>query len=561
MNEFDARVFDLLDAFTPEPKRWPDWQDVLGRTRARHTRRLVVAIAAAVGVLGCAAGVTAALGGFDAWLSGSPGKPAPKAEQKRFRSANEQSYFGFPKDTKLRELIRTTVDGKLYVLFGFRSGESLCLRLKAVSLGHSIGPGCAPAARLRHASAPILPVIPNFSFADKHNHPSAATSFGTAADGLSKMIVHAVDGDHRAALAGNAYLWVQDEPNSGQRALSVTAVSSAGTRVTLPFEEATAPNRHARGPDHVQARIAHPTVGWYIRGEKRGVGHMEINRIRTDGRGFIDDSTRFVRPDPDSNVLVGLTGRWCLLVAYGRSGPSASCSSGDGFWSQGPLNWTMTGEYSDQFMRINGVAADGVRRVVIFLADGQRQRTALRDNLFTTLVATSEFPARIIGYDEAGRVVGVITLPTPFLFNKRVPAAATRLRPVFRVRAPRGAAAVARVGRAAGGYRCWRVDFSTSVSRDGCESTFATGPWIWVDLVQPAGDDLFVVGHTRAPITRVQLEFPNGDVRRSRPVAGLFVIAVPRGHLSTERQTAFVRGYSKEGWVIQRQGVVFKVRR
>jgi hypothetical protein len=221
----------------------------------------------------------------------------------------------------------------------------------------------------------------------------------------------------------------------------------------------------------------------------------------------------------------------------------------------------MTGEYTDQFLRISGVAADGVRRVVIFLADGQRQRAALRDNMFTTLVATAEFPARIVAYDEAGRVVGVITPPTPFLFNKRVPSAATRLRPRFRIQAPRGATAVARVGHPSGDYRCWRVDFSTGVSRGGCDSAFTTGPWIWVDLVQAAGEDLFVVGHTRAPITRVQLEFPNGDVRRARPVAGLFVIPVPRSHLSTDRQTAFVRGYSKEGWVIQRQGVAFKMRR
>src|SRR5207253_9706642 len=87
MNEFDVRIFDLLDVFTPEPHRWPDWQDVLRRTRTRHTRRIVVAVAAAVAVLGCAAGVTAALRGFHAWLSGSPGKPAPTAEQKRFEQA------------------------------------------------------------------------------------------------------------------------------------------------------------------------------------------------------------------------------------------------------------------------------------------------------------------------------------------------------------------------------------------------------------------------------------------------------------------------------------------
>ena len=80
MNEFDARVFDLLEAFTPEVRHWPDWPDVVHRTRTRHTRRLVVVLAAAVAVLGFAAGVTAALGGFHAWLSGAPGKPALQAE-------------------------------------------------------------------------------------------------------------------------------------------------------------------------------------------------------------------------------------------------------------------------------------------------------------------------------------------------------------------------------------------------------------------------------------------------------------------------------------------------
>jgi hypothetical protein len=534
VNEFDTRVFDLLDVFTPEPRRWPDWQDVLRRAHARHTRRLIVAVAAAL----------VALGGFHAWLSGSPGKPASPAEQEKFRNTNGQSYFGFPQDTKLRELIRTTVDGKAYVLLGFRSGESLCLRLKAISLGHSVGPQCAPVARLRHTSAPILPVIDNFSFADKYNHPSAAVSFGIAADGVSQVVVHAVDGDHGAVLGGNAYLWVQDEPNSGQRALSLTTVSSGGTRMTLPLD-ATPPIRRPRGPARIEARIAHPTVGWYVRGEKRGFA-----------RGPNDPWTRFVKPDPGSNVRIGLSGRWCLLVAYGASDPSSGCT--DSPWSQGPLWWTMTGEYGTDFMRVSGLTADGVKRVVVFLADGQRQRAALRDNLFTTLVATAEFPARIVAYDEAGRVVGIVTPATPFVF--RVPPAAKGLRAVLHLRGPRGAVAVLRVGRRVHGYRCWRVDVSTGRSTGACPGAEFSAPSIWPEVVLPAGGDLFVIGHTVGPIARVQLEFPNGDVRKTRPIAGLFVVAVPRSHLTRERQTAFVVGYTSEGWVIQRKGVVFKVR-
>jgi hypothetical protein len=559
VNEFDARVFDLLDAFTSEPRRRPDWQDVLHRTRRRHTRRLVVALAAAVAVLACAAGVTAALGGFHAWLSGSPGKPASKAEQEKLAS------FGFPKDTKLRELIRTTVDGNVYVLLGFRSGESLCLRLRAVSLGHSLGPTCAPAARLRDATAPILPVAGVGGFEDKHARPSAAVSYGIAADGLSRVLVRAVDGDHRAILGGNAYLWVQNEPDTGQKAISVTAISSTGSRVTLPISRAGGPfagrllpARPARGPTQVQRRIPRPTVGWYVRGEKRGVGLSAVRHLRIRGGAALDDSTRLVKPDPQSNALVGLTGRWCLVaVVAADSGPALSCSGPKDFWSLGPLNYLLTSE-GDLFGRVSGVAADGVASVVIFLGDGQRQPASLRDNLFTALVANDEFPVRIVGYDLAGRVVGIVT---PHVFGADRRRVIGPLRRAFRTQGPNGVVAVTRLGPTGRGTRCWRVDMSTGESPGACLPAIVYGPAVWVDLVQPAGRDIFVIGHARGPITRVQLEFPNGDVLRTRPIGDVFVFAVPKAHLTSRRQTAFVRGYPISGLQIQTQGVVFKVRR
>jgi len=558
MNEFDARVFDLLEAFTPEVRHWPDWPDVVHRTRTRHTRRLVVVLAAAVAVLGFAAGVTAALGGFHAWLSGAPGKPAPQAEQQRFERANEQSAAAFPKSTKLRELIRTNVDGKVYVLLGFRSGDSLCLRLRAVSLGQT----CAPASLLRHATAPILPVVGVSGFEDKAAHPSAAVSYGIAADGVSRVDVHAIDGDHRAALGGNAYLWVQNEPNSGQHALSLTAIRSSGTRITLPilrsvgmFASENPVPRKPRGPTRIQRRILHPTIAWYLRGERRGVGINEVRRVVA--QGIFDDSTQLVRPDPESNALVGLAGRWCIVVVTDASGPGTGCDSPKGFWSRGPLNVMGSGE-GDQFARFSGAVADGVRRIVIFLADGQRQKVTLRDNLFTVLVASAELPARLVAYDAAGRIVGIQT--PPWFLPHPAPRAANRLHRVLRVKGPEGAVADLRIGRRVRGYRCWRVDFSTGQSPGACSGQEFTAPSIWPDLVQPAGHDLFVIGQTVGPIARVQLEFPNGDVRRAHPVAGLFVIAVPRSHLTRERQTAFVVGYTSEGSVIQRKGVVFKVR-
>ena len=560
MNELDARVFDLLDAFTPEPRRWPDWRDVLRRTRARHTRRLLVAVAAAVAVLACAAGVTAALGGFDVWLSGSPGKPAATAEQARFDRANENSIAAFPKGTQLRELIRADIGGKTYVLLGFRSGKSVCLRLKALSLGHSLGPTCAPTARVTHATAPILPVVGVGGFEDSHAHMSAAVSYGIAADGLARVVVHAVDGDHRATLGGNAYLWVENEPNTGQRALSITAIGSDRSRTTLdisrlggPFATAPAPRRSAQGPSHVQAPIPRPTVGWYVRGERRGVGLDEVRHVNTYGRGAIDDTSRLVKPDPQSNVLVGLTGFWCLLlVQYPDSGATTSCSSRHDFWRRGPMNMLLSAE-GDQFVRIAGVAADGVQRVVVFLADGQRQRADLRDNLFTTLISTAEFPAKVVAYDARGRVVGI---QTPPWFIRGARSGGSRLRLAFRVKGPRGAVAIARVGR----NGCWRVDISTGRSPAACTGVVAAGPAVWVDLVQPAGQDLFVIGHSVAPVARVQLEFANGDRLKALPVRGLFVFSMPGSHLRHEREIALVRGYTRGGSAVARQSVAFKVR-
>jgi hypothetical protein len=122
--------------------------------------------------------------------------------------------------------------------------------------------------------------------------------------------------------------------------------------------------------------------------------------------------------------------------------------------------------------------------------------------------------------------------------------------------------AVARVGREVKRYRCWRVDFSTGQSPGGCLPPIGTGPSIWVDLVQPAGRDLFVIGHAHWPVARVQLEFTNGDLVRTRPAGGFFVLAIPRTHLRPKRQVAFAVGItSPEGFRVQRQGVVFRTSR
>src|SRR5439155_9573096 len=125
---------------------------------------------------------------------------------------------------------------------------------------------------------------------DRHARESAQVSFGIVSDGVSQVEVRAVDGAHRAVIGGNAYLFVENEPNTGNRVLAVSARSSSGKRSTIRFGTtygllAGSPDsgRPALGPRKVQARIAHPTIGWYARGERRSRSRDDLKLSRDMG--------------------------------------------------------------------------------------------------------------------------------------------------------------------------------------------------------------------------------------------------------------------------------------
>jgi hypothetical protein len=565
MSEFNAQIFDQLDGYTPEPDHLPDWPGVVKRAQQqRRAHRLLIAAAAALTLFGSAAAVTAALGGFDRWLSGEPGKPAPRSEQQKFATANGRSWAAFPEVTKLRELIRADVDGKTYVLFGFRSGDTLCLKLKAVSLGHSIDASCTPKATLAHTSAPIVVVNREVGFDDQHAHESAQTSFGIVADGVKRVDVAAADGSHRAVIGGNAYLFVENEPNTGNRVMAVSALSANGKRSTIRFDTtygffsaSQGPRRAPPGPEHVQARIAHPSIGWYERGEHRGRSRDQL-KLGSNHLG-LSPTGSYVKPDPLSDIVVGLDGNICLVVVSSGGATGEGCNTRTSFFTLGPLNVITAGGGGTEAMVVAGAAADGVRRLTVFGSDGQRLSVPLRDNLFATRVALSGFPIRLVGYDKQGRVVALRLLNSGLLGTVAPAAAWAPSGRTIRAHGPNGATAILRVGRDVGQIRCWRIHFSTGQSRRGCKPTFPTGPWVFTDLVQPAGRDLFVVGNVRPPVKQVKLRFEDGRTLKMQPVADLFVLAIPRRYLRSERQLAFVRGYDAKGKVVQRAPVLFKL--
>jgi len=317
--------------------------------------------------------------------------------------------------------------------------------------------------------------------------------------------------------------------------------------------------RQATGPTHVQARIVHPAIRWVLRREKRGFGSDRLDLNAFTRAHIVKAGARFVKPDPFSDIVVGLEDDYCLLVVQG-GGVASGCSDGAAFFSRGSMSVMTSGGGGVQSATLAGAASDGVARVAMFDANGQQIRVPLRDNLFGLRVANSQFPVRLVAYDRRGRVVGTQMFRNELGGSTLAPSAFRGLRTVDRVRGPKGATGVVRLGHTAHGLRCWRIDFSTGESPRGCIQIFPTGPWVSVNLVQPSGRDVFVIGQTRPPVTTVELHFQDGRVLQLRPTGRLFVAAIPRPYLKNRRQIAFAVGYDGAHRVVQRQGFVFRIR-
>lgn len=574
MIDVEPLIARELDRLVPEPAaRRADWSDVTRRAGLLPSRRrLVLAFAVLAGVLVSAAAVAKTLGGFGDWLSGTPGKPADERAQKRFAAANGRSWAAFPTSTKLRELVRTTAAGTEYVLYGFRSGNSLCLQLAASGFARQ-PKACAPASTLANLSAPILVLTGDHTFFDRGARPFAEVSFGIVADGVPRVDVNTTDGVHRARLGGNAYLFVERRPNTANRVFAVSAADPAGRRTVVRIDTSRGLGPSGGGPDptdagaqvavrvdwtdrfglsggpggptKVEARIADPTVLWSERGEKRGFSAV--------------GGVRFVKPDPLSDLAVGLSDAECLY-AVNSSGSLAATSCGlFSLFREGPINALISCALCGEFSEVRGVAADGVERVVIFLSDGSSQTAPLRDNLFAARVANAHFPVRIVGYDARDRVVATQLWAAWLNLRLAAPVAARRLHEVGRTTGPFGTTARLLVGRRVRGIHCWRAQFSTGQSRGSCVGPIHGGARTNVDLVQPAGGDLFFVGQAGASVVRIDVRFRNGDVVQARPMAGHFVAAVPRAHLSERQQRAFVEAFDRDGFRTRRQRVFFRL--
>lgn len=593
MIDVEQRLREELDLLAPAVGR-ADWQEVLGRAGhvrgpRKHPRlaAVVVSVAALIAVgLATPLGATVVhgLGGFSSWLTGEPGKPATKGERRAFARANARSWLGFPTSTQLRSLTATRVDGVTVNLLGFRSGDTLCLRVVFAGKTRGSSLNCAPLSDLRHAGSPVRVVFVDKGFGRGRKHAwygldrvgsnLVQITAGIAADGVKDVVVSDQTGRHTVPTASNAFLYVAANPDVGQRVHRIWAESANGVRLAVPF--APAPfgfggggiaAQAATGPTHVDRRVAGGTIAWLDRREARG---QSLNLLPVRMRSFVSRHAvfgRLIAPDPGRPIRVALmlstgrrggnaTGVCYYLVTRGSSG--GGCDTLAGLFAHGPISEGLSlGDGSDQFATMSGVASDDVDRIVAYLANHQRVRVPLKDNAFVVDIARSKFPVRLAAYDKAGKVIG-LTLDQGFDRGNGAGPARGRARLLLRGRSSTGATAELFLGKSTTGGLCTYIRYHVSKNEAG-EGEGCTQPdWKHspLQLETQSTPPLFVWGQVSPAVAELRFSFADGARTTVRPTDGHVLYTVPAAHLTPDRELVAAYAQTAAGRTIGSERLV-----
>jgi hypothetical protein len=243
-------------------------------------------------------------------------------------------------------------------------------------------------------------------------------------------------------------------PARWQPIVQVRAVTRSGDRLPVPFVAGFASYAGGvpRGPSYLAVSPAKPddvpgptaltrrvedgTVGWLVRGEKRGTAWRPTARVFSAPGRLL--RSRAVKPDPDDPFRVGLflvqpdpvTAQrigsrapivcTAILRPLGGTG-EGSCPVGPRQPDRGVLSdavlWPEGFGFGQQ-THLMGAVPDGVASLRLFLASGRVIPVALRDNAYGVSAPSSQLPAKLVAYDGAGHVVGLAMFlgparPTP----------------------------------------------------------------------------------------------------------------------------------------------------
>ena len=598
MIDVESRLRAELHRFvTIDPR--PDWDEVvadagLEREQARRRQRSVLAVAVALAAvtvglatpLGSA--IARGLDGFSAWLTGQPGEPVSEEEQREFDAANARSWLGFPQGTELRRLIRRDVDGMMVELLGFRAGSSaLCLRLNVISKSRTSTLECAPLEELRRKGGPVRvvmadqPVGRGDKYAwygiDRVHSSNLQVTAGIASDGVESVVLEDEAGRHEVPVLANAFLYVAEQPEVGQRVKSVWARTSAGL-IAVPFAPTAfgfggSGGRSAAPPaPAVERTVSGGRIGWLERRELRGESLDTLPaRAHAAVLGQIGGPQRpqtnvlfgrVLTPDPGRPLRIVVTlnahrprgpvaGLCTWLVE--RRGTSGGCSPYPGVFEQNPIPSGMTGGGSGAFVTVEGVASDDVARLEALLADKQEVGVPLNDNAFAVDLPRAKLPARLVAYDSDGRVISV-SPPLHDIGGGASPARG-RATSLLRVNGPNGTHAELFVGPSDRGGECMYikhfVDRQHTGVMVGCKGRAWTGPAL--QLSSQFLPPRFIAGRVRIDIDAVRVRFADGTATTLRPTRGYVLYATPPDRLTEARGAVSAEGLNADGGVVARQ--------
>jgi hypothetical protein len=573
-----------------------DWEDVLSRsaasTRIVHTRRLVysVAFAAVVAIVLAATPLGAVIargfGDFSGWLSGSAGHPASSTAQRAFAQEKQRSWVyrlswpRFAKTPALRSLITVTRDGVHYELFGYRVGDSFCLRLVASGVAkststHQNHTNCAPRSELVAGTTPVLPVHVDAGIVGRQRAPgrNISVTFGITSDGVAAVRARTKTSELEGIVGGDSFLIINlfaVGPNAAARARirSITAVDASGDEVAIPFFDWSTrigETRPPKGPSKVERPVEHVRIAWIARRESRGVA-VPLSRFRE----------RWHSPKQRTTFARLLTpvqgGRERVMVRLNRDGDirfslvlgRTECSAGGSFkdLARSSYPFILMESGGNQYMTILGLADDEVARMTLFLATGERVAVPLKDNAYVVKASLTKFPVRVVAYDRDNRVIGIAAMADlRSEFENIPPVKGATWRPLFHVRSPGGETStlsVARssVARSTAGGLCWRVTPVRPTApygiRRGSPPFCLDRYWyayqapisLRIDVV---GKSTFVYGPVEPNIARVAFHLANGKVVSVTPRRGYVLMATVAPTKARQRPVRMIVGFDKNG--------------
>jgi len=585
--EFDPAVIRALERYAPMPDESVEWDLILHHAHLggrRRPRRRLLALALTAGVLLVLAFATP-LGGaisglvadFSRWLAGTPGTPVSEQEQRAFDEAQARSWVAFPGSPKLRQLSRVEKDGVTYDLVGFRSADSLCIRVITSGAVHDRRLTCAPVIELRNDDVPVRVLFVDWGIGkgdkreqigfDTYTSARAQVTAGIAADGVESIELHDDQGSHRVPTVSNAFLYVADRPEVGQRVTQIRAQLTDRQLVDVPFTVAPwafgdfgGASGVPGGPTKVERQVATGAIGWVAHREERGAPIDDS--LRKKFRAFSDISFgRVLTPDPNSPKRVAITigapgGHGAALAAalcetLLASDGSAGGGCLDRTFRHGPFSfgYSVSGG-GDQYATFAGVASDDVARLELYTATGNKIEVPLRDNAYLADVALARLPAKLVAYDRQGRVIGIEQTP-----RSEGPARLVSPPILHLSVAANGVGTLELLAsKTREGGQCWEAKGTGKVT---LRAASCIGPqWTVAPLrVAPIPDPaVFLYGRAREDIRTLTLRYADGEQGELSPGKYGYVLAlIPEDHRRPGHQLVALVGRGGDGHIIARE--------